>query len=336
LPVSNQASEADKPLEKSSPQTHSPFGVTDLWLLVTALIWGTNYAVMKFALEDFLPLSLSSPRFLIASLCMALALWASRQGFRVERRHLLPMFFYGVSSVAINQSLFSIGISYTRAGNAALILSTSPIFTAIISRLRKHEQFSAPSIVGLFIGFAGIAIIILGGNKELNFRESLLGDLLLLVAAVFWATYTVGTAQFTHIYGSLKTATIMMLLGTPVLFLISAPTLLRQDWAGVRAISWTGMIASGVLSLALCFILWNHGVKRIGATRTAIYSNLQPIVALLAAWLLIGEVPTLGQLLGASITFAGVYLVRRGMRSSAREPAIEDEEEEISLGAGKG
>jgi drug/metabolite transporter (DMT)-like permease len=308
------------------------FGVTDLWLLLTALIWGTNYAVMKFALEDFLPLCLSSPRFLIASLCMLAALIISKQGFKIERGHILPMFFYGVSSVAINQSLFSVGISYTKAGNAALILSTSPIFTAIISRLRKHEEFSARSIIGLFIGFAGIAVIILSGNKELNFRESLVGDLLLLIAAVFWATYTVGTARFTHIYGSLKTATIMMLLGTPVLLLISAPSLFRQNWAGVRAISWTGMIASGVLSLALCFILWNYGVKRIGATRTAIYSNLQPIVALLAAWLLIGEVPTVGQILGALITFAGVYLVRHGMQSFASKPKVEEEEEEISFG----
>src|SRR5689334_7564944 len=189
----------ETPFNGSANPTATSFGVTDLWLLVTALIWGTNYAVMKFALEDFLPLALSSPRFLIASLCMATALLISKQGFKVERQHVLPMFFYGVSSVAINQSLFTIGISYTKAGNAALILSTSPIFTAIISRLKKHEHFSTRRIIGLFIGFAGIAVIILSGNKELNFRESLIGDLLLLIAAVFWATYTVGTAQFTHI-----------------------------------------------------------------------------------------------------------------------------------------
>jgi drug/metabolite transporter (DMT)-like permease len=321
-------------LDKAPQQTPSTFGVTDLWLLLTALIWGTNYAVTKFALEDFLPLAFSAPRFLIASLCMAAVLFFSQQGFNIERKHLLPMFLYGVSSVAINQSLFTIGISYTKAGNAALILSTSPIFTAIISRLRKHEHFSKRGILGLFIGFAGIAVIILSGNKEVNFRESLIGDLLLLLAAVFWATYTVGTGQFAHIYGSLKAATIMMLMGTPVLLLFSAPTLIQQDWGGARAISWTGMIASGILSLALCFILWNHGVKRIGATRTSIYSNVQPIVALLTAWPMLGEVPTLGQILGAGVTFAGVYLVRRGMLAQTKEQEIK--EEEISLGLSKG
>jgi drug/metabolite transporter (DMT)-like permease len=321
-------------LDNKQQSVHAKFGVTDLWLLLTALIWGTNYAVTKFALEDFLPLAFSAPRFLIASLCMAAVLFFSRQGFNVERKHWLPMFLYGVSSVAINQSLFTIGISYTKAGNAALILSTSPIFTAIISRFRKHEHFSRRGILGLFIGFAGIAVIILSGNKEVNFRESLIGDLLLLLAAVFWATYTVGTGQFAHIYGSLKAATMMMLMGTPVLLLFSSPTLIQQDWGYVRAISWTGMIASGILSLALCFILWNYGVKRIGATRTSIYSNVQPIVALLTAWPMLGEVPTLGQILGAGVTFVGVYLVRRGMLAQTKEQEIE--EEEIGLGLSKG
>jgi drug/metabolite transporter (DMT)-like permease len=323
-------------LDKAQQPAPTTFGVTDLWLLLTALIWGTNYAVTKFALEDFLPLAFSAPRFLIASLCMAAVLFFSGQGFKVERRHLLPMFLYGVSSVAINQSLFTIGISYTRAGNAALILSTSPIFTALISRFRKHEHFSRRGLFGLFIAFAGIAVIILLGNKEVNFRESLIGDLLLLMAAIFWAIYTVGTGQFAHIYGSIKSATLMMLMGTPVLLAISTPSLFRQNWGDVRAISWAGMAASGVLSLALCFILWNYGVKRIGATRTAIYSNVQPIVALLTAWPMIGEAPTLGQILGAGITFAGVYLVRRGMSSVSDKQPLEEAEEEISLGLSKG
>lgn len=323
------------PDDSGTPQS-TPLGVTDLWLLLTALIWGTNYAVSKFALEDFLPLAFSGPRFLLASLCMAIVLLVSKQSFKVERKHILPMFLYGICSVALNQSLFSVGLSYTKAGNAALILSTSPIFTAIISRLRKQEMFSPRAVAGLFIAFAGIAIIILSGTKEVNFHESLKGDLLLLIAAVFWATYTVGTGEFTHIYGSIKTVTIMMFLGTPVLLLISTPSLMQQNWAAIRGASWAGMITSGILSLAVCFVLWNYGVKRIGATRTSIYSNVQPIVALLAAWPLLGEVPTFYQISGACITFIGVYLVRRGMLAQNKTQRIEEEEEEISLGLSKG
>src|SRR5947208_3531030 len=77
---------------QSLPHSSSTFGTTDLLLLLTSFIWGTNYAVIKFDLEDFLPLAFSGPRFLIASICMAAALAISRQGFKLERRHILPMF----------------------------------------------------------------------------------------------------------------------------------------------------------------------------------------------------------------------------------------------------
>src|ERR1044071_352423 len=123
-------------------------GVTDLLLLFTALIWGINYPVIKFALEDFLPLAFSAPRFLVASLCMATALAFSKQGFKVAPRHLLPMFIFGLSASTINQSLITIGMTYTKAGNAALILGTTPLFTAIISRLRRHEHFTARALLG--------------------------------------------------------------------------------------------------------------------------------------------------------------------------------------------
>src|SRR5215470_8977569 len=154
------------------------FGTTDLLLLLTSLIWGTNYAVIKFALEDFLPLAFSGPRFLIASLCMAAALAVTRQGFKIERRHILPMFLFGVSASTVNQSLVTIGMTYTKAGNAALILSTAPIFTAIISRLRKHEHFTLRAIIGLLVAFVGILLLIFAGNQEVNFQESMKGDVM--------------------------------------------------------------------------------------------------------------------------------------------------------------
>jgi drug/metabolite transporter (DMT)-like permease len=321
---------------QSLPHPSSAFGTTDLLLLLTSFIWGTNYAVIKFDLEDFLPLAFSGPRFLIASICMAAALAISRQGFKLERRHILPMFLFGLSSSTINQSLVTIGMTYTKAGNAALILSTAPIFTAILSRLRKHETFTRRAVIGLLIAFAGIVLIIVAGTKEVNFRESLKGDLMMLAGAVFWAIYTIGTGKYAHIYGPIKTATMMMLMGTPVLLLVSTPMLIQQNWAAVRPVSWVGLVASGVLSIALSFILWNQGVRKIGATRTAIYSNLQPIFALLAAWVMVHEMPTIGQITGTGVTLIGIYLVRGGMLPATVEEELEAEEEEINLGFGKG
>src|ERR1044072_9439459 len=191
--TNNSATDSSQPSLQAAP-----LGITDLLLLFTALIWGINYPVIKFALEDFLPLAFSAPRFLVASLCMAAALAFSKQGFKVAPRHLLPMFIFGLSASTINQSLITIGMTYTKAGNAALILGTTPIFRALISGLRRHEDFTGRAVLGLAVAVTGLGLIILAGDKEVNFAGSMKGDLMLLLAAMFWAIYTIGTSHFAH------------------------------------------------------------------------------------------------------------------------------------------
>jgi len=82
-------------------------------------------------------------------------------------------------------------------------------------------------------------------------------------------------------------------------------------------------------------MIWSYGVRKIGSTRTAIYSNITPIVALLVAWPALGESPTPGQLAGAVVIFAGVYLVRHGMIAVAPTEVIDEEFEDAALRPGK-
>ena len=104
-----------------------------------------------------------------------------------------------------------------------------------------------------------------------------------------------------------------MVAGTPVFLLVCAPQLWAQDWSRVRPVAWAGLAYSGLLAIALAQFIWNHGVRKMGSTRTAIYSNITPIVAVFVAWLALGESPTWGQLSGAVVIFSGLYLTRRGM-----------------------
>ncbi|HEX8185744.1 MAG TPA: DMT family transporter, partial [Blastocatellia bacterium] len=201
----------------------------------------------------------------------------------------------------------------TRAGNAALILATTPMFTAVISRIRRQEYFTPRGIAGLFLAFGGILLIILSGESKVSVGETVMGDCLLVISTVCWSIYTVGSKRLVHTYGSVKATAFMMITGTPLLLLVCAPSLLRQDWSRVRPIAWAGVIYSGVFAIAFAYIIWNHGVRKIGSTRTAIYSNVTPIVAVLVAWPTLGEAPTPGQVIGAVVIFAGLYLVRRGM-----------------------
>ncbi|MBT8337561.1 MAG: DMT family transporter, partial [Gemmatimonadetes bacterium] len=73
---------------------------------------------------------------------------------------------------------------------------------------------------------------------------------------------------------------------------------------------WGTVLYAGVLSISVAYVLWNRGVRRLGNARTAVYSNLVPVVALLAAWVGLGERPTGLQVLGAAVILAGLRWTR--------------------------
>ncbi len=311
------------------------FGVTDLWIVLMTVIWGSNFTVIKYAIDDFSPLGFTAVRFTIAAAAMLVITLVSGRNLRVSRSDFSKLFGLALLQNVLYQVSFMKGMAHTRAGNAALILATTPLFTAVIGRLRKQEHFTYRGITGLLLAFSGIGLIVLVGHRGSAQESSVLGDGLLIVATVCWAIYTNLAHRFVHVYGSLKTTTVMMITGTPVLLLVCAPSLLEQDWARIRPLSWLGVVYSGLLSIALAYIIWNHGVRKIGGTRTAAYGNLTPVVALLVAWPVLGEVPTPGQLVGAVVILCGIYLVRGGMIHNKPEQAAEEEIEEATLGPGK-
>ncbi|MFY9557231.1 MAG: EamA family transporter [Blastocatellia bacterium] len=328
-------SEAQKQMQQPAGSRAMSFGSTDVLLLLMTVIWGSNFTAIKYSLEDMLPLSFNALRFGIASIVMLIVAFLSPTGFKLAPGDGRRLFGLGLLGNTCYQSLFITGMAHTRAGNAALILATTPLFTAMLGRIRKHEYFTARGVGGLVLAFAGIVLIVISGRGEISLGETILGDSLLLVSTMCWSLYTVGSMELVHKYGSMKATTIMMTSGTPLLLLVCTPSLIRQDWHHVRPIAWAGLIYSALFAIAIAYLIWSYGVRRIGSTRTAIYSNITPIVALVVAWLALGETPTLGQLAGAAVIFAGIYFVRRGMIAVAPPEVLEKEFEEATLGPGK-
>jgi drug/metabolite transporter (DMT)-like permease len=317
---------------KDKPGRDKPaaFGATDLLLFLMTLIWGTNFSVIKYTFRDIAPLSFNGLRMTLASLVLAGVTLITVRSLRVAREDLGRLFILGFLSNTCYQGMFIVGAGRTRAGNAALIVSTTPLFTALVSWLRKEERFTSKGIAGLILAVGGIGLIVWGGRAESAQGASLIGDGLVLGATVCWSFYTIWSRPLLHSYGSTKTTALTMMLGTPLLVVICLPSLLSQDWAAVRMSSWGGVMYSALLSIAAAYIIWNYGVRKLGSTRTAIFSNLTPVIGLVVAWAALGETPAAGQLAGAATIFVSIYLVRRGAIPLPGTDA-EEELEEVSL-----
>jgi drug/metabolite transporter (DMT)-like permease len=286
---------------------------TLLALPALVLIWGANFAVVKYALRDLRPLAFNSLRFLIASAVLGIFLAAGGERVRMERRDWPAIAGLGLLGTTLYQALFIFGLDRTLAGNASLMLAAGPVFTTFLSRLFRQERSSGVVLGGVGLSLLGIVLVVLGGSKGVRFEAAtLIGDLAILVAAAAWSAYTVGSTPLVHRYGVVPVTAATMWVGTLGLAAVSLPALLAQPWTGVGPGAWLGLGYSGAFAIATAYFLWYYSVRHIGATRTAVYTNFVPVVALVVAWLALGEQPAALQLAGAAAILAGSALVHLG------------------------
>jgi drug/metabolite transporter (DMT)-like permease len=279
-------------------------------LLLMVLIWGLNFPIAKAALSELSPLAFNALRFPLAALVVLAAL-RRRGGFLwPERGDRLRVFALGVLGNVFYQQFFIFGLALTRAGTAALLLAATPIITALLSAGLGHEKVGLRTWLGVIATFVGIALVVMFGGAASGEGASLLGDLLMIGASFSWAVYTVGSRRYIERYGSVQFTAWTLWTGAIGLCLIGLPSVLRTDLGAISTGAWFGVVYAGALSIGLAYLIWYYGVRQIGNTRTAAYSNLVPVVALIAAWLQLGEVPGAGQLVGAAVILAGLTVAQ--------------------------
>jgi drug/metabolite transporter (DMT)-like permease len=144
-----------------------------------------------------------------------------------------------------------------------------------------------------------------------------LGDVLDLAAVICWAGYTLGLRGLPQGISPLRVTMVTTVAGAPALLVAGLPSIVGMDWSAVGWEGWAALAYATVLSLLVAYVIWNRSVKAVGPSRTVIYMCLTPLVAVIAAALLLGERPRPLQAVGAALIIAGVFLTV-GQRS---EPA---------------
>ncbi|HXE61769.1 MAG TPA: DMT family transporter [Gemmatimonadaceae bacterium] len=299
--------------DRADQPARSGVSLTDLWLLLTTTIWGANYAVVKYGTDHMDALAFNGARILMATLAFGvLAVWQRRRpGARpLSRRDALLLLALGVLGNCIYQTLFAEGVAHTRAGSAALLLAASPALIAVIGRWLGVERIGAKGYGGVALSMLGIALVVLGGSMHEAAGGSLTGDAIVIAAAVCWAWYTVLLKPLADRVSLIDISALTLVGGMIPLLFISAPSFAATAWRSVTPQTWGAMVFAGIGSLVIGYLGWYRGVRVLGPTRTAIYSNLQPVIALGVAWMMLGEQPTAWQGAGAVTIIAGVVLTR--------------------------
>lgn len=282
-------------------------------LLFMVVIWAVNFSVAKVALEELSPLAFNALRFPLAAALLYLIM-RSRGPVPMPARAELPsVLALGLLGNMMYQMCFIFGLDRTRAGNASLLLASTPIMTALLSAALGHERVRPRVWLGVVGTFGGILLVVLGGRGVVEAgRATLVGDLIMFGASIAWAFYTVGSRPFVDRYGALPVTAWTLWIGTTGLVLAGFGDILRISWERVSPLTWVAVVYAGVLSIGVAYIIWYYGVEKLGNTRTSTYSNLTPVIALLVAWMWLGEVPTAAQIAGMVVILSGVSVAQSG------------------------
>lgn len=285
------------------------FGVTDVLLFLMAVIWGVNFVVVKYATEVFSPVAFTGLRVgTVAIFLLGVALITSRKP--LARRDLIGLLLMGVLGNGIYQLFFVHGVARTRAGNAALIVAAAPAFIALVARVRGMERLKTLSLVGIALSIFGVALVIIGSATSSAGQTTLLGSVLVFLAVICWTFYTIGLQPYTERIDVIQLSAATMVGGAIPLIFASTPALIATNWSTIGVGGWLALLYSSVISMGVAYFFWYRGLRVLGPTRTAVYSNLQPLVALLVAWAFLSETPTIFQGVGAATIVAGVFLTR--------------------------
>lgn len=280
-----------------------PSTTTLIALVVTVVFWASGFAGIRAALSAFSPGHLIVFRFLVASAVIALYAALTRMPLPAWR-DILRIALVGILGITVYQVALSYGELTVTAGAASLIVAATPGFTALLAVLLLGERLQVWGWVGMAISFAGVALITLGEGSGVRLN---LGALLVLVAAVSTALYNVLQKPFLARYSALQVGACAMWAAT-LGMLVFSPGLTRAVATAPRG-AILSVLYLGLFPGALSYLTWSYILSQTKASVAASLLYSVPVLAVLIAWVWLGEVPAVLSLLGGLVVLAGIVLV---------------------------
>lgn len=274
-------------------------------LLLTSFLWAGNFVVGKWLIGYASPMTLTSLRWLIAVCCLIPIVWWTEKKLLPSKKAILPMIFMGGTGVVLFNVLQFIALAHTSATNVGLISTLNMLSIALFSTIFLKERLNILQIAAMSVCLFGVLLVLTKGKSSILLSLQFnVGDLLMLAAVCTWGIYAVFSKWAMNYTSPMKATLYSGIFGLILLFPFNSNyTIITLSPSFVLALVYTGIV-----STVVCVVLWNMGVKKLGATTAGIFLNFNPIFTALLAFLFLGEQMTFLQIVGSAIVISGCYL----------------------------
>ena len=291
-----------------------------IYLMVTGavLFWGISYVWMKNVYEYYQPITTMFLRLSLSSAMLYIILKIMRSNEKVAKEDYKNFILLSIFSPFLFFIGESFGLKYLTATLASVIVATIPVFTPWLGFLFFRERFSVTNLLGFFISFTGVCIMVL--DQDFRLTASVLGLAFLFLAVVSALINLVILKKMAIKYSSLTIIKVQNLLGA----LMFLPLFLIFDFKEFLTIRPSTSVYISIFSLAffastLAFIFFTSAVRTLGIGRTSIFANTIPVVTAITSFIFLGEHIDLSKIIGIIVVITGLMLTQKKRQKDIKE-----------------
>lgn len=227
---------------------------------------------------------------------------------RIDRRDIPLIIGCGLTGVAINMTLFLLGLNYTNPINASLVMSTSPVMVVIFSVIIINEKVSKLNILGIALALSG-AIYLVYKPEQLFSIESMKGDIMIFLNGVSYALYFVLVKKLIKKYKPFTLLMLIYLVGFTAVIPFSIPYMSQIEWSSFNQPVYLSFAFVLIGITCITYLLNVFAIQFVKASTASSYIYLQPVLATFFAIMMKKDVFTMKIALCSCLIFAGLYLV---------------------------
>jgi len=281
--------------------------------LFAVIVWGASFIATKVALQDISPITIVWLRFTLGVVILGLAVVLRRQFTLPDKKEWAYFALLGFLGITFHQWLQSNGLQTSEAGTTAWIVSTTPVFMALLGWFLLKERLGWTKTLGILLAFAGVLVVISRGKfSSISIRGfGAPGDILILISAVNWAVFSALSRRGLKAHPASLMMFYVMSFGWLFTSLLFVST---QGFAEIRDLTvdgWLGVAFLGIFCSGLAYIAWYDALKALTTAQTGVFLYIEPFVAVVVAFFILGEALIPASLFGGVVILFGVWLVNR-------------------------